>query len=140
MDRHIIILLSSVVLYSSGCLDFETGKNSIESITDNPKYYTANDNHRWKDLSKDHLPEIKFVNEEKTKIRVKVPLRPVQNPPHYIEAIALMKDEKQVDIKRFRFTFKEAEAEFVLPDKKARYWILVKCNKHDMWKEYIPKK
>lgn len=106
-----------------------------------PVFYSADDEGPWEDKSGEHVPYISLYDKSKNTITVAVPLVPVKNPKHYIEFIALMKDNKEIDVKRFDFTFNKAVAEFKLPDRNfGEYRVVAKCNLHDMWDAPIIKK
>ena len=125
----------AISLVISSCSEFEM--EEARKKERQPKYYTADGDHRWKNIADEHIPEITFIKADKSRIHVRVPLQPEQEPRHYIQIIALMEGEKIIEEKRFRFSFSRAEAEFDLPDPDADYWILVRCNRHDMWKQPV---
>jgi len=127
---YTVLIITMIFAINSGCGDSPVSDKQ-------PKYYTADENHRWSNIVDDHMPEIEFINDDKTRIKVEVPLKPTQNPRHYIQVIALMEGEKEIASKKFNFSYNQAKAEFDLPDAEKSYWILVKCNKHDMWKAEV---
>jgi desulfoferrodoxin (superoxide reductase-like protein) len=129
-----VLILSSFIY--GGCIE----KPSIETQTiEPPKFHTFENEGYWKNKADDHLPIITFTSRTRDIINVHVPMVPTKKPRHYIEVICLMQGEKQIDSKKFEFSFDEPRAQFKLPDPASRdYWVLIKCNLHDMWKGELP--
>jgi desulfoferrodoxin (superoxide reductase-like protein) len=136
--KTLIIILT--IFFFINCISACSDKKETAEIKEIPKFHTYEKEGYWKDKGHDHVPIITFINKEEGIIEVVVPLKPTKKPRHYIEVIALMQGEKnQVEAKKFKYSFEKAKAQFKLPDPEARdYWIMVKCNLHDMWKEAIP--
>lgn len=126
--------LTVPVLFSLFMLTFLPGCGDLDENAKIPipKFHTASDEGLWRNQSGTHVPVIEFVS--KNEIDVRLSLKPTKKPYHYIEAIALMDGEKQIDVKKFSFNLNEPRARFTLPDPvKGNYRVLVKCNLHDMW-------
>ena len=135
--KIIMILIFSLVILIAfhACKIEDTAIDSGKVVS--PKYHTSSNEGKWKDKSDTHVPLIKFISRDT--IEVTVPLKPTRKPRHFIEVIALMQGKRtQVAVKKFTFSFNQAKAVFRLPDPDSKdYWILSKCNVHDMWKKNI---
>lgn len=111
------------------------------NLSKEPKYYTSGNEGRWESQADSHTPIITFNNNDKNTIEVCIPFLPRKNPRHFIEVIALMQGEKQIASKKIPFSLSRAKATFTLPDPdRADYWIVAKCNLHDMWKAPVKRK
>lgn len=102
-----------------------------------PKYHTQTNPGSWEKKMEEHKIKISYVGSDK--IRVDVPLQSTLRPPHFIEAILLQDDkEKEIKAKIFEPSYTAADAEFKLPDSTKKYYIVIKCNLHDMWMAPVP--
>lgn len=146
--RNILYFFISIILplLLHQCTD-KNDRTKIEDMKSpqdysiEPKYYTSENEGRWVSKSDTHTPLVTFSKKDKNAIEVRVPLQPRKKGRHYIEAIALMQGERQIAIKKFKFSLSEARAKFKLPNPdKGDYWISAKCNLHDMWKAKVPNK
>jgi desulfoferrodoxin (superoxide reductase-like protein) len=122
----ILMFISAAVL--SGCKDDPGGPP--------PRYHTEENAGIWTDITDSHVPQVRRL--DGNKIEVRVTFSPTLNPLHYVEAIVLMKGEKKVIAeKKFKPSVSIPVAEFELPDSDPDYWVISKCNLHDMWKAEI---
>jgi desulfoferrodoxin (superoxide reductase-like protein) len=122
---YFIIIFMGLFIAQCGNID-ENEKIAI------PKYHSQSDEGIWIDKASSHVPVVTFSG--RNEINVVVPLKPSSKPLHYIEAIVLMDGDREIDSKKFSFTFDEPEAHFTLPNvDKGNYRVVVKCNIHDMW-------
>lgn len=131
----IIVFFSSLFLFTTNCLDTE--KIGQDGNIKSPKFHTLENEGKWLGKSDTHMPSISFIDSEKTRIRVHVPVMPKVKPRrHYIEKIILMQGERtQIEVKNIPVKRNQPIVEFTLPNPEATdYWILVKCNVHGMWK------
>lgn len=72
-------------------------------------------------------------------IEVTLPLQSSIQPRHFIEAILLQDErEKEIAVQLFKPSYVSAKAEFKLPDSTKPYYIVIKCNLHDMWMFPVP--
>lgn len=122
---YVLITLMGLFFLQCGNID-ENEKITI------PKYHSQSDEGIWLDKASSHVPVVTFSG--RNEIDVVVPLKPSNKPLHYIEAIVLLDGDREVDSKKFSFSFDEPEAHFRLPNvEKGNYRVVVKCNTHDMW-------
>src|SRR3990172_7405119 len=120
-------LLFFLSLFQYGCGDLDQNEKIVV-----PKFHTASDEGLWINQSNTHVPVITF--DGKGEIDVVVPIKPTKRPIHYIEAIALMDGNREIDSKKISFSYDEPRAHFKLPDPiKGNYKVIIKCNLHDMW-------
>jgi desulfoferrodoxin (superoxide reductase-like protein) len=120
-----------ILLISATALFFECSDNPPGSPP--PKYYSEMNTGVWSDKADTHLPQIRRL--EGNRIEVRVAFSPTLKPLHYVESIVLMRGEKTVvEQKKFEPSVSIPIAEFDLPDSKEPYWVVSKCNLHDMWK------
>jgi desulfoferrodoxin (superoxide reductase-like protein) len=126
------ILVMSITAFLPECGDIdETEKIAI------PKFHTASDEGIWFNQSGTHVPLVSYTGPDT--VRVLVPLKPSRNPRHFIEVIALLDGDREIDSRKFNFTLNEAQADFRIPDPtKGTYKIIAKCNLHDMWIAQVP--
>ncbi|HNW30564.1 MAG TPA: desulfoferrodoxin family protein [Spirochaetota bacterium] len=123
----ITVFLAVLGLFILQCSNID--ENEKISI---PKYHSESNEGIWIDKASSHVPIVTFSG--KDHVSVVVPMKPSKRPLHYIEAIVLMDGDREIDSKKFSFTFDEPQANFILPDvKKGNYRVVVKCNIHDMW-------
>lgn len=102
-----------------------------------PKYHTQTNPGAWENKAKEHEVKIRYVGSDT--IEVTIPLQSTMQPRHYIEAIVLHDDrEKEIAARHFKPSYIEAKAEFKLPDPRKQYYIIAKCNAHDMWMSPVP--
>lgn len=102
-----------------------------------PKYHTQTNPGSWEKKAKEHEIQIRYKTNHS--IEVKIPLASTLRPPHYIEVIALHDDnEKEIAVKKFSPSYVEASAVFEIPNTDEQYYIVAKCNLHDMWMAPIP--
>ena len=112
----------------------------INNNSKTTKYHSAENTGQWDEKAEKHIPIIRFIDKDRSTIEVYVTLKPKKRPKHYIEFIALMDGKKEIEIKRFNFSSSPAKAVFKLPDpNKRNYWVVAKCNLHDMWKTQVKK-
>jgi len=137
MKRKIqkILCLILAGFFTFSCSEEESDKgNKIIP----PKFHSVEDEGYWKGKSDTHVPKIISISSNKDEIEVTVPLQPTLSPRHYIEVIVLVKGKKQVSAKKFKPSFKKATAKFKINDSSPDdYWIVAKCNLHDMWRVKI---
>ncbi|MES0489415.1 MAG: desulfoferrodoxin family protein [Leptospirales bacterium] len=102
------------------------------------QYFSENNKGKWKDLSDGHTPTVNITKGTKSiSIVVQPPF--VSKPEHYIELIMLtdyaLQEIDKISFKRGATTKKNS---FTLPTKsKGEYYIIQKCNLHDMWYKKI---
>ena len=129
-----------IIMFSFSCKDMNkdnyTGMNdadSVKGLSDN------NTGGITEEIAKDHQPIVEFIDD--STIKVSVPFKPRANPNHYVETIILMQGARtQIEKKVFTFNLLAPVAVFKLPDpSKKDYWVLMKCNKHDMWRASVVK-
>lgn len=102
-----------------------------------PKYHTQTNPGAWEKKAKEH--EIRIRYKTNYSIEVTVPLESTMRPPHYIEVIALHDDnEKEIAVKKFKPSYTGAIAEFEIPNTGKQYYVVAKCNLHDMWMAPVP--
>ena len=113
----------------SGCTDTPGGVTP-------PKFHTEEDAGIWTDRIEDHLPMVTRL--DGNRIEVRVTFSPTLNPLHYVETILLMKGENTVVVKKkFKPSVSIPVAVFTLPDPDEKYWVISKCNLHDMWRAEV---
>lgn len=128
-------IISPFILVSAGCTDRPDDGEVIES----PRFHTEANEGKWRGESDSHLPIVTFTGKSHDEIEVSVPLVPVRNPRHYIEAIALLRGDREIALRRLAFSTEEPRVRFKLPDPAAAdYSVVVKCNLHDMWRTEVP--
>lgn len=102
-----------------------------------PKYHTQGNSGAWESKKAEH--EIRIRRISQGKIEVTIPLQSTMQPPHYIEVIALQDDkEKEIAAQNFKPSYIPATATFELPDSTRQYYVIAKCNMHDMWIGPVP--
>lgn len=133
-----IFLVTQIVTFNCKEIDDNQESEGIESNqaqNTEPKYYTPKNEGRWDLKSDTHTPIVKFLNKKGNIIKITVPFIPQKSPRHYIEMIALMQGKKQIAIKKINFSLSKAIVKFELPDPDRNdYWVVAKCNQHDMWR------
>jgi desulfoferrodoxin (superoxide reductase-like protein) len=135
-EAHIISALVISAALLSSCTG--TDKPGSEPIGQNngKKYFTVSDPGVWEQKAAEHDIEITIsrVNDKKI-LEVHVPFAKNREINHYIEAIAVIdKDEKEIQVKRFKRGFGDEGAKFEFPeDFNEPVSVLVKCSLHDMW-------
>jgi desulfoferrodoxin (superoxide reductase-like protein) len=98
-----------------------------------PKYHTQEAVGIWDNEVDSHMPVITGLGNKKIEVRIN--FTPTIDPPHYIETIVLMKGkEKQIEAKKFTLSKEWPVAVFTVPTYEDDYWVVAKCNLHDMWK------
>jgi desulfoferrodoxin (superoxide reductase-like protein) len=124
----IISLLSISVLFLN-CSDTPGGVTP-------PKYHTEENAGIWTDKIDSHTPVVTRIGGNK--IEVRVTFSPTLNPLHYVETILLMKGENTIVAKKkFKPSVSIPVAVFTLPDSDEKYWVISKCNLHDMWRAEV---
>jgi desulfoferrodoxin (superoxide reductase-like protein) len=114
---------------------FVSCTDSPEGVTP-PKYHTEDNAGIWTDKIDSHLPVITRI--DANRINVRVTFSPTLNPIHYVETILLMKGENTVvAVKKFKPSVSIPVAVFRLPDPDEKYWVISKCNLHDMWRAEV---
>lgn len=99
------------------------------------KYHTEEHQGLWLGLADTHLPVVRFTSPDRRSIEVTVPLKGTKKPFHYIEKIALLKNEKVIDSRTIKFSFSPPEVKFVIPDTAdGSYSVVARCNLHGMWR------
>lgn len=102
-----------------------------------PKYHTQTNPGAWESKAKEHQINIAYLSPDT--IEVSIPLQSTMQPRHFIEAIVLQDDkEKEIAVRHFKPSYIPAKAEFSLPDATRSYYIVIKCNLHDMWMLPVP--
>lgn len=149
MNYKISPLLFMIIIFlqfSFSCKDQGTGfiespQTDKPQVKKSPKYHTHENEGLWPGKSKGHTPIIQWDPQDSKKIKVKVPLKTTTIPRHYIEVLVLMEGEKkQIAAKSFSVGARDTVAEFTLPDpNKTNYYIIGKCNLHDMWRAKVQK-
>lgn len=128
-------ILSRMMFLAVFALYFNCGETEHADI---PKYHTEDESGIWTVQAENHVPVIKWLNSNT--IEVRVGFNPTVNPRHYIETIVLMKGKRtQVDARKFEPSQSIPVAEFSIPNVDDDYWVIVKCNLHDMWKAKVEK-
>lgn len=107
------------------------------------RFYSKEEPGMWDGQADTHVPKIEFKPGEKRKFTVTVPLVGTANPPHRIEAIFLLAvngtKETEIAATRFNELVSSPTADFELPEaddknRDTQYYIIAKCNVHDMWR------
>lgn len=130
-----IYLLSAAAIILISCGDSGTGKYESPRDKKSRKYHTEEMQGLWTGLADTHLPVVRYITEDKRIIEVSVPLSGSKVPFHYIEKIALLRDEKEIDSRTLTFAFTEPKINFVITDmQKGSYSVISKCNLHGMWR------
>ncbi|AFM14714.1 desulfoferrodoxin family protein [Turneriella parva] len=102
-----------------------------------PKYHTPTNPGAWESKAKEHNVSVRYLSSDA--IEVTLPLQSSIQPRHFIEAILLQDDrEKEIAVQLFKPSYVSAKAEFKLPDSTKPYYIVIKCNLHDMWMFPVP--
>lgn len=102
-----------------------------------PKYHTPTNPGAWESKAKEHNVSVRYLSADT--IEVTVPLQSSIQPRHYIEVILLQDEkEKEIAVQHFKPSYIPAKAEFRLPDSTKPYYIVIKCNLHDMWMFPVP--
>jgi len=98
------------------------------------QYFSANKPGKWKDLLDEHSPTVNIIKKSKT-IRLVVSPPFAGKPEHYIELIVLSDYAlNEIDKVSFPRGVTPKSTSFSLPPKsKGEYYIIQKCNLHDMW-------
>jgi desulfoferrodoxin (superoxide reductase-like protein) len=136
MRIECFMLLSAVStgLLSLGCGNPPKGDGPAAPP---PKYHTQDNSGAWMSKKAEHDVRIKRLSSGK--IEVTIPLQPTMHPPHYIEVIALQDDkENEIVAHGFKPSYIPATATFELPDTTRQYYVVAKCNMHDMWIGPVP--
>ena len=128
----IFLIILGIFSYSLNC---GGGPDSESEKIIPPKFHTPENEGYWKGKAETHMPKITFTSSAKNEIEVTVPILQTLSPRHYIEVIVLVKDEKQVDSKKFEPSTEPPKARFKIDSSNlSRYSVVVKCNLHDMWR------
>jgi len=123
----IITVSCLLLIISCGSDDARTKRPEI------PKYHTTEEVGVWDNEVDTHVPKITNIGSRKIEVRVN--FAPNIDPPHYIEAIVLMKGlNTQIEAKRFTPSSSWPIAVFTIPTVEDDYWVVAKCNLHDMWR------
>jgi len=98
-----------------------------------PKFYSADNPGVWKDHKATHTAQITLNGEDdERQIHVSVPLTP--NPGHYIEAILLTDEQHRELAKKLLSRSDAPAADLPVPrGKYSKFYVVIKCNLHDMW-------
>lgn len=135
--NHRLLLTVPLFAIAIGCGDKPKTDPKMQ------RFYSKEEPGMWEGQADTHVPIIEFKKGEKRKFTVTVPLVGTETPVHRIEAIFLMEingmQEKEVSAKRFDQVVLSASADFEFPEpdeknKNAFYYIVAKCNLHDMWR------
>ncbi len=138
----IVCAFSFMLFFITGCSsDEQEQEKAITRITNEEilqKFNTKSEPGRWKNLNQSHIP-IYSINKTKKETRI-TESSPFENTTdHYVEIMVLL-DTGFKELKKQSFTRHEINpsAQFVLPpDTKGEFYLVLKCNLHDMWLEHI---
>lgn len=105
-----------------------------------PMYFTASNPGKWTGKDYEHIPVVQFYTKGKNKfLSVKMNLK--QDTRHYIESILLLdKDHQEITSVPFERTATgKMHTDFYLGNERisSRYYVVAKCNKHDMWEQIV---
>lgn len=133
-EKHMRFFRTSILFtLLSAAIVLSTCADSGPEGTSSPKFHTEESAGIWVDKIDSHLPVIRKLDNERIEVRVN--FSPTLNPLHYVETIILMKGENtQVSKKRFQPSTSIPVAVFKLKDADVNYWVVSKCNLHDMWR------
>jgi len=98
-----------------------------------PKFYSADNPGKWKEQQATHTAQItEDGGDNERQIHVSIPMAP--NPGHYIEVILLTDDKHKELAKKVLARSEQPVADFTLPKgNNSRFYVVIKCNLHDMW-------
>ncbi len=102
-------------------------------------YFSDQTPGKWKDQANDHMPQYAVTKSKDKKyllVDVNVPFKGTITPSHYIECIILT-DHNGKEMQKISFNKGTTAfyAQFKLPSNyKAYFYIIAKCNLHDMWR------
>ena len=139
VSRFAILFSAAFALVAAGC----GGGNKEKTEPKMQRFYSKEEPGMWDGQADMHVPKIEFKKGEKRQFTVTVPLVGTPNPVHRIEAIFLLAvdgmKETEISAKRFNEVVLSASADFELPEeteknKNTAYYIVAKCNLHDMWR------
>ncbi len=107
------------------------------------RFYTKDDPGMWDGKEDEHTPKITYKEGEPRKFKVTVPLVGTERPIHRIEAIILYAangtKETEISSVKFNQVVVVAAGDFELPERTEKnkndiYFVVAKCNLHDMWR------
>lgn len=108
------------------------------------KFHTKEQEGRWPGKGEDHIPIIKWSKSNANQIIVTVPLEKKSAGRHFIEVIVFMEgDKKEIAKKSFAADENLFQAVFPMPkdyNPEKSYWVIGKCNLHQMWRSKVPAK
>ena len=132
MRIHIVVAIVfhvAVFAWLAGCSDQPGGVTP-------PKYHTEENAGIWTDMVDSHVPLVTRL--DASRIEVRVTFSPTLKPLHYVESIVLMTGENTVVAqRRFNPSVSIPTVVFTLPDPDVSYWVIAKCNLHDMWRAEV---
>ena len=106
----------------------------------NPKYFTTANPGKWEGKQYEHLPRVQFYKKNQNKfLSVKVNLK--QSRIHHIETILLLNHlHEEIQSVPFEIDYEGyPQTDFYLGSGEidSRYFVVAKCNKHDMWEQIV---
>lgn len=143
--RYIVglVILALIIGCGSGSKESEKAAKEDENTMyegREPLFYTEANPGKWHNQKTGHVPVVEFKRKDNVAfLSAKVPLEQQYN--HYIEALVLLnyKREEVAKISYRRGSAGFAQAEFFLGSGKISqtWYVVAKCNKHDMWEKKL---
>lgn len=103
-------------------------------------FYSAANPGPWIEQAADHEPEIIITRVDDRKIlNVNVPFAQRKERNHFVEVVVIL-DSKRKELKKVTFQKGRSHkgAQFDFPeDFNAPVYVVMKCNKHDMWEKLV---